>query len=135
MFGVALDGHHVKGFRLVRMNIDGESEVGGQIAADLLPGLPGIFAAHHIPVLLHVQHVGARAVHREAVNAVADLSRGIGNVLRTEAAVDWLPRLAAVVGAKRACRRDCDENPVRIARIDQDCVQAHATGSGRPMGS
>ena len=47
---------------------------------------------------------------RDAMNAVADLGIGIGHVLRLEAAVDRLPGLAAVVGAKRAGGGDGDED-------------------------
>ena len=34
---IALDGHHVDGFRLVRVNVNHEPEVGGQVAADFCP--------------------------------------------------------------------------------------------------
>ena len=47
-------------------------------------------------------------------------------------AIDRLPGFAAIVGAERAGRRDGDENAVRIFRIEQDRVQAHAAGAGLP---
>ena len=109
-----------------------ESEVGGQVAADLVPGIAGVVAAHHVPVLLHEQHARARAVHRDAVNAVADLGIRVGNVLGLQAAVDRLPRLAGVVGAERARGRDGDEDPPRVARIQKDRVQAHPAGARLP---
>ena len=37
MLGIALDGHDVDGFRFVRVNVNRETEVGRQIAADLAP--------------------------------------------------------------------------------------------------
>ena len=61
MLGVALDGHDVDGVGLVRMDVDGEAEVGRQVPADLDPGLAAVVAAHHVPVLLHVEHIGAAA--------------------------------------------------------------------------
>ena len=79
MLRIALDRHDVDGLRLVRVDVDHETEIGGQVAADLVPRIAGIVAAHHVPMLLHEQHVGARAVHGDAVNAVADLGVGIGN--------------------------------------------------------
>ena len=54
------------------MNIDHKAKISGQIAADLIPGIAGVVAAHHIPMLLHEQHIGARGVQRQAVHAVAD---------------------------------------------------------------
>ena len=50
-----------------------------------------------------------------------------------QSAVDRLPRLAAVVGAERARGRDGDEDPLRIARIQQDRVQAHPAGARLPV--
>ena len=73
MLRVALDRDDVNGFRLVRVNVDHEAEIGGQVAADLAPRVAGVVAAHHVPMLLHEQHVGARRVHGDVVNAVADL--------------------------------------------------------------
>ena len=93
---------------------------------------PRVVAAHHVPVLLHEQHVGARRVHGDAVHAVADLGVGIGDVLGVQAAVDRPPGRAAVVGAERAGGRDGDEDALRVARVEQDRVQAHAAGARLP---
>ena len=49
-----------------------------------------------------------------------------------QSAIDRLPGLAAVVGAERAGRRDGDEDPVGIVRIEQDGVQAHAARARLP---
>ena len=54
---VALDRHDVDGFRLVRVDVDHEAEVGRQVAADLMPQLAGVVGAQDVPVLLHEQHV------------------------------------------------------------------------------
>ena len=75
-------GHDVDGLGLVGVDVDDEAEVGRQVAADLVPVVAGVVAAHDVPVLLHEQHVGARAVHGDAVDAVADLGVGVGDVLR-----------------------------------------------------
>ncbi len=73
MVGVAGDRDDVDGFRFVCVHVDGEPEVGRQVSADLTPGLPGVVAAHDVPVLLHEQDRRARRVHGQAVHAVAHL--------------------------------------------------------------
>ena len=47
-------------------------------------------------------------------------------------AVGRPPRLAGVVGAEHPRRRDGDEDPLRVARVQQDRVQPHAAGARRP---
>src|SRR5438874_6951147 len=126
MLRVTLDRHHVNGIRLVRMNVDGEAKVSRQIAADFVPRITGVVTAHHIPVFLHEEDTGPGTVHGDAMNAVADLRRRVGNVLRLEPAIDWLPGLAAIVTAKRPRGRDGDEYAVRIAWIQNDRMQAHS---------
>ena len=53
MLAVALDGNDVNSFRFVRVDVDDEAEVGGQIAADFFPAVARVVAAHHVPMLLH----------------------------------------------------------------------------------
>src|SRR3954447_26334165 len=67
------------------------------------------------------------------MHAVADLSVRVGNVLRTQPAINGFPCLPAVVGAK--CARSGDRNPdaLGILRIEDDGVQAHAAGSWLPL--
>ncbi len=66
-------------------------------------------------------------MHGNAMNAVADFRIRVGQlVLRFQSAVHWLPGFSAILGAEGACRRDGDEDAVRVARIEKDCVQAHA---------
>src|SRR5208337_205609 len=135
VFAVALDGDDVNGLRLMGVDVDHEPEVGGQIPADLVPRVASVVAAHHVPVLLHEQHARARRVHRDVVNAVPDLSSRFGDVFRMQAAVDGSPGLATVVGAECARRRNGDEDPVRVAGIQDDAMQAHSTGTGLPFGA
>ena len=66
---------------------------------------------------------------------MADFGVGFGNVLRIQALVDGLPGLAAVVGAESARGGDRNVNSVRIAGIENDGVQAHASGAGLPLGA
>ena len=73
MLRIALDRHDVDRFRLVRMNVDRESEIGRQIAADLMPRIARVVAAHDVPVFLHEQRVRPRRMHRDAMHAVTDL--------------------------------------------------------------
>ena len=69
------------------------------------------------------------------VNAVADFGILVRNILRAQSAVDRLPGLAAVVGAKGARRGDGDVHPLRIAGIQNDGVQAHAARARLPLGT
>ena len=79
MLGVARDRDDVDRVRLVGVHGDREAEVARQVAADLLPGVTAIVAAHHVPVLLHEQHIWARRVPRDPVDAVADLGLRVGD--------------------------------------------------------
>src|SRR5262249_51860182 len=95
--------------------------------------VPGVVAAHDVPVLLHEQHQWPRRVHGDAVDAVTDLRRGIGQVLRVQTFRDHLPGRAAVVGTEGTGSRDGDVDARVIGRIDQDRVQAHTAGAWRPL--
>jgi hypothetical protein len=35
----------------MRVHVDHEAEIGGQVAADLMPGIAGVVAPHHVPML------------------------------------------------------------------------------------
>src|SRR5439155_1395197 len=59
----------------------------------------------------------------------------VRDVLRSQAFVDRLPGLAAVVGAEGARRRDGDPHPLRIAGIKNNGVQAHAARARLPLGA
>src|SRR5712691_5813241 len=48
--------------------------------------------------------------------------------------VDRPPRLAGVLSSEDPCRRNRAEHPVRVARVDQDGVQAKSAGARRPAG-
>src|SRR4029077_224982 len=50
-----------------------------------------------------------------------------------QSAVDGPPGLAGIVAAERAGGRDGDENPVGVAGIQNDRVQAHSSGSWLPL--
>ncbi len=113
MFRVALDRHHVDRLRLVRVNVNHKSEIRRQIAADFLPGIAGIIAAHHVPMLLHEEHTRALGMHRNVMNAVADLGVRIRNILRSQPAVDRLPGFAAIIGAECPGSRDSDEDSLQ----------------------
>src|SRR5262249_26798268 len=91
--------------------------------------------AHHVPVLLHEEHARARGIHGNVVNAVADLGSRVRDELGLQSTVDRPPRLAGIVGAKGARRRDGDEDPSGVARIENDRVQAHPAGARLPFGT
>src|SRR5205085_10637057 len=97
------------------------------------PVVACVIAAHHVPMLLHKEHARPLAVHGDVVDAVADLGVRIGNVLRAQSAIDRLPALAAIVSSERTGGRDCNENPLRIAGIQDNSVQAQAARSRLPL--
>jgi hypothetical protein len=132
VLSVALDGHDVNRFRLVRVNIDHEAEIGGKISADFLPGIPGVVTAHDIPMFLHEQDAWTSRVHGDMVNAMTDLGIRVGNVWGVQSTVDRLPRIATIVRTKRARRRDRDEHPLRILRIQNNRVQTQTASAGLP---
>src|ERR1051326_459014 len=73
-------------------------------------------------------------MHGEAVDAVADLGRRVRDLLGAEPAVDRTPGLPGVVRPERPGRRDGDEDPFRVSRVEEDRVQAHPAGPGLPAG-
>ena len=132
---VARDRDDVDRLRLVGVDVDREAEIRGQVAADLVPICAGVVAAHHVPMFLHEDDVRPRRVHGDAVDAVADQRIGVGNILGAEAVIDRLPVGSAVVGAKSAGGGDGDVDAVGIGGVEQDGVQPHAAGAGRPLGA
>src|ERR1700675_58995 len=133
VFRVALDGHDVNRLRLVGVNVDHEAEIRGEVPADLLPGVAGVIAAHHIPVLLHKKYARTRWVHGDVVNKVAALSRWVRNVLGIQTTVDRLPAFATIVGTKGSRCRNRNVDALGIAGIENDCVQTHTTGARLPL--
>src|SRR5438445_13209786 len=67
------------------------------------------------------------------MNAMPDLRIRVGKfVLGLQPAIDWPPRFTAVISTESPGCRDGDVNPVRVLRIEKDCVQAHAARSRLP---
>ena len=135
MLGVTLDRHDVDRLGFVRVHVDRKAEIARQIAADFAPRVTRVVAAHHVPVFLHEEHVGARGVHGDAMHAMADLRVLIGNLSRSQAAVDRAPGGAGIVTTKRACRGDRGEDAPRIFWVEQNRVQAHAARARLPGGA
>ena len=71
-------------------------------------------------------------MHRDPVNAVADLGSRVGEVLALQSTVDRSPRLARIVRTEGTRGGDGDEYPVRLARIQKNSVQAQSTGARLP---
>src|SRR4029453_3626621 len=72
-------------------------------------------------------------MQRDPMHTVTDLRVGVRNVLRVQPAIDRLPRLSAIVGAKRAGSRDCDGNSLRIIWIEKNGVQTHPARARLPF--
>ena len=134
VLGVALDRDDVDGLGLVGVDADRESEVAGEIAADLRPVSARVVTAADVPMLLHKQRVRAGRMHREVVDAVTDLSLRVGEEAGTQAPGGNLPRRSLIVRAKRSRGGDRDVHAPRVCRVDDDRVQAHATGPRSPLG-
>src|SRR5262245_12900088 len=66
---------------------------------------------------------------------MADVGRGVRDVLRLESLVDRRPCLAAIIGAKCSGGRNGDEHAFWIYRIEQDGMQAHAACTRLPVGA
>src|SRR3954454_20512307 len=72
-------------------------------------------------------------MHRDVVHTVPDLCLGVGDAFGLQAAVDRLPRLAAVRRTEGPGRGDRDVHPLRVARVEDDRVQAHAARARLPV--
>src|SRR5262249_22265871 len=125
-------GYDIDGFGLMCVDVDDEAKVGREIAANLDPVFSGIIGAHNIPVLLHEQSIGARAVHGDAVHAMADLRRSVGNVERMQTSINGFPCRAFIIATKRASCGYGDIDPPWIAGIEQNRMQAHAARTRLP---
>src|SRR5713101_101052 len=77
----------------------------------------------------------ARAVHLDAMNAMADLGVRVRDVLGLKSAVDGAPRLAGIVGPEHARSHHCDEEPTSVGRIQKDRAQAHRSPTRLPAPS
>ena len=135
MFAVALDGNDVDSFGFVGVNVNDEAEIGGKIAADFVPLIAGVIAAHDVPMFLHEENIGTRRMQGDVMDTVADFGVLIGNVRGTEAAVDGRPGFAAVVGAEGAGGGNGDVDAVEILGILDDGVEAHGARAGLPLGA
>jgi hypothetical protein len=116
--------------------VNREPEVGRQVATDLMPRIASVVAPHHVPVLLHEQDVGSRRMQGQAMHAMADLGRRIGNhPLGPQTPVLRRPGLPRVVSAEHPGGRDGDEHPVQIARVREHRVQTHPPSPRLPLGT
>ncbi len=60
---------------------------------------------------------------------------GVWDVFGAETLIDGFPRGAAVVGAKGSGGGDGDVDALRVAGVEDDGVEAHASCSGLPVGA
>ncbi len=104
MLGIARDRDDVDRARLMGVHGNRESEVARQVATHLVPRIAGVVGAHHVPMLLHVEHLGARRMHRDAVDTVANLGFGVRQVVRAQPPVDRVPGAPTIVGPERPGR-------------------------------
>src|SRR5258707_6857387 len=86
-------------------------------------------------MLLHVQQFRPRLGLSDVMNAMSHFRFRIGNVLRLQPFVDWLPGFSGVVAAERSGRGDCNEDAPRRFWIEQNAVQTHAARARLPLRS
>src|SRR5947208_663558 len=117
----------------VRIGCDGESEIRGQPFGDLRPS-PAVRSPMVGPavVLLEDRSV-ARAVPREFVDALAPFGVLVRHELRAHGAVFGRPTPAPVLRLEGADGTDSREQVARLARVDQDRVQAESAETGLPV--
>src|SRR4030095_14530676 len=72
-------------------------------------------------------------MHGDAMNTMADLCSGIGNISRMQSVIDRFPRFSAVIGAERACGRDRHVYSLSILRIEENCMQTHSASARLPL--
>src|SRR6266446_3696314 len=77
-------------------------------------------------MFLHEQRVRTGRMERDPVHAMANFRCWVRKKLRMQAAVNWFPGFAAVIGAKRAGSGYRNGNSIRITRIEENRVQTHA---------
>ena len=112
-----------------------KTKITGQVAANLPPGVATVVAAHHVPVLLHEQHIASGWVPSDPVHAVADLGIRIGDALRAQAAVGRAPGLSGIVTAKNPCGGDGDVQTIGVRWVEENGVYAHPAGARLPARS
>ena len=100
VLGIALHRDDIDRFGFVGVHTDRESEIAGQVAAHIAPGISPVVAAHDVPVALHEQQVRSDWMHREPMDAVTHLGIGFRHVVGMQAPVDRLPGTAAVQGTE-----------------------------------
>src|SRR5262245_32561883 len=76
--------------------------------------------------------MGPRSVHRDPVHAVTNFGVRIGDMLRSEPAVDCRPRRAAIVSPENPGGRDGDEDSLVIRGINEDGVETQTARARRP---
>ena len=72
-------------------------------------------------------------MHRDAMDAMADLCVWIRHVLRMQPVIDRFPRFSTVIGTERTCGRDRHEHSSSILRIEENCMQTHSTRARLPF--
>src|SRR5262249_51268150 len=129
---VGLDGDDVRTIGIARMNDNGESKIGRDAVGDVLPVFAVIVRAIKTPVILQEKAFGMRRMHRNFVNALAELGIFVGQKHSADAAILCGPGLAAVAGAINATRGNCDVHAPVVGRIEHDRMQSEAAIAGHP---
>ena len=98
------------------------------------PLLAAVVAAVDAAVVLEVEPLRVGGVAGDLVHALAELERRrVRQERHDDSGVARLPRLAAVLAAVYAGRRDGDEDAVRVVRVHEHGVQAHPASARLPL--
>lgn len=120
------------GVRVVAVDRDRESEVGGQALGELRPVVAAVLAAVDAAVVLLVEQARLGRVCDEAVDAVPGLDIVFRQEVGADAAVDRLPALTVVGAAVEAADGDGGVDGGRVVGGGVDGVEHQPAAAGLP---
>ena len=115
------------------MNGDSKAEVGRDAVRDVGPRLAAVIGAVKAPVVLQEHPLRARLRLRHLVDALAELRMLVWEEVGADALVRRPPAFARVFRHVHAGGRDRHTNARRVARIEQDRVQAQPAAARLPL--
>src|SRR5690242_13613155 len=114
-----------------------KSEHGRKTLRDIDPRIAAVVAAINPGMILQVDAIGIFRVVTHLVRALGTKMRRVRRTVVThdDALIAPRPRLAAVVAAISAGRRDTNNHALRIVRIGQNRMQTEPAESRHPVGT
>src|SRR5436189_4871132 len=101
MLGIAFDRDDINRLRLMRVHLDGKTEIRWEITTYFVPHLTRIIGAHHVPMFLHEENARSRSVHGNPMDTMADVRLRVGDFVGgLKTAINRPPCLAGIIGPK-----------------------------------